>query len=91
MWRPHPAKAAYTGYDAVQLLPVEPTIEYRREDTSTADHRPPQEVVMVAHMGGAPMTVNLGDWLQLDMAAWQVALTTPGLELGSQPEDAVRL
>ncbi|MEL6260674.1 MAG: glucosylglycerol hydrolase [Cyanobacteria bacterium J06626_6] len=26
-------EAVYAGYDAIQLLPVEPTIEYRREDT----------------------------------------------------------
>jgi hypothetical protein len=40
-----------------------------------------QEVVMVAHMGGAPTQVNLGDWLQLDPDDWQVALATPGLGL----------
>ncbi|MEL7143230.1 MAG: glucosylglycerol hydrolase [Cyanobacteria bacterium J06573_11] len=28
-----PEEAVYAGYDAVQLLPVEPTIEYRREET----------------------------------------------------------
>lgn len=26
------------------------------------------------------MTVNPGDWLQLDMDDWQVALATPGLK-----------
>ena len=26
-------EAVYAGYDAIQLLPVVPTIEYRREDT----------------------------------------------------------
>ena len=30
-----PEEAVYAGYDAIQLLPVEPTIEYRREDTSS--------------------------------------------------------
>ena len=29
-----PQEAVYAGYDAIQLLPVVPTIEYRREDTS---------------------------------------------------------
>lgn len=38
-----------------------------------------QEVVMVSHMGGDPMVVHLGDWLQLDMDQWQVAIATPGL------------
>jgi hypothetical protein len=37
------------------------------------------EVVILTHMGGDPMVVNPGDWLQLDMAAWQVALASPGL------------
>jgi hypothetical protein len=35
---------------------------------------------MVAHMGGKPMTVNLGDWLQLDMDDWTIALASPGLK-----------
>ncbi|MBE9064513.1 alpha-amylase [cf. Phormidesmis sp. LEGE 11477] len=30
-----PEEAVYAGYDAIQLLPVEPTIEYRREDTQS--------------------------------------------------------
>jgi len=30
-----PAEENYVGYDGVQLLPVEPTIEYRREDDNT--------------------------------------------------------
>ena len=41
----------------------------------------PQEVVMLAHMGGDPMTVSPGDWLQLDIDQWQVALASPGLKL----------
>ncbi|WP_317135053.1 glucosylglycerol hydrolase [Leptolyngbya sp. BL0902] len=39
----------------------------------------PQEVVLITHMGGDPVTVTLGDWLQLDLNEWQVALSTPGL------------
>jgi hypothetical protein len=42
--------------------------------------RSPQEVVMVSHMGGKPMTINPGDWLQLDMDDWRVALASPGLK-----------
>nr|WP_278003293.1 glucosylglycerol hydrolase [Nodosilinea sp. TSF1-S3] len=53
---------------------------YRIEPHST-DGQAPQEVAMVAHLGGAPTTVTLGDWLQLDLGAWQVGLATPGLEL----------
>ena len=32
---------------------------------------------MVSHMGGKPLTVNLGDWLQLDMDDWKIALALP--------------
>jgi len=39
------------------------------------------EVVMIAHMGGEPMVVNPGDWLQLEMTEWQVAVASPGLNL----------
>ncbi|MFE4106693.1 glucosylglycerol hydrolase [Almyronema epifaneia] len=42
-------------------------------------NRPPQQVVMIAHMGGEPMEVTPGDWLQLDMAQWQVAIASPEL------------
>ncbi|MDJ0704426.1 MAG: glucosylglycerol hydrolase [Leptolyngbyaceae cyanobacterium MO_188.B28] len=42
---------------------------------------PPEQVVMIAHMGGEPMTVTLSDWLQLDMTQWQVAIATPGLDI----------
>jgi hypothetical protein len=33
------------------------------------------------------MTVNPGDWLQLDMAEWQVALATPGIDLKADLKD----
>ncbi|WP_410510645.1 glucosylglycerol hydrolase [Nodosilinea sp. E11] len=59
---------------------------YRIEPHPPGD-RAPQEVVMVAHMGGAAMTVNLGDWLQLDLGAWQVGLATPGLALSDHPDE----
>ncbi|MEM6592219.1 MAG: glucosylglycerol hydrolase, partial [Cyanobacteria bacterium P01_C01_bin.73] len=38
------------------------------------------QVVVIAHMGGAPMKVTLGDWLQLDMKDWTVAIATPDLD-----------
>ena len=38
-----------------------------------------QEVAMIAHMGGDPMVVHLGDWLQLNLDNWQIAVATPGL------------
>jgi hypothetical protein len=50
-----------------------------RIEPEIADNRLPQEVVMLAHMGGDPITVTPGDWLQLDLEEWQVALASPGL------------
>ncbi|MGF1536364.1 MAG: glucosylglycerol hydrolase [Elainellaceae cyanobacterium] len=46
----------------------------------------PKQVAFVCHMGGAPMTVTLADWLQLNLREWKVALTTPGLDLGDSIE-----
>ncbi|MBT9310871.1 glucosylglycerol hydrolase [Leptothoe kymatousa] len=39
-----------------------------------------EPIVMVAHMDGAPLTIELGDWLDLNMDDWQVAIATPDLE-----------
>ncbi|WP_041699004.1 glucosylglycerol hydrolase [Thalassoporum mexicanum] len=39
------------------------------------------KVAMVAHMGGAETTITLGDWLQLDLNKWQLAIASPGLEV----------
>ncbi|MGQ4647074.1 glucosylglycerol hydrolase [Lyngbya aestuarii] len=41
-----------------------------------------EQVAMVAHMGGESKTITLGDWLQLDLAEWRVAIASPGLESG---------
>ncbi len=46
-----------------------------------------KQVAMVTHMGGEPLNITLGDWLQLDLAEWRVAIATPGLELGDTVED----
>jgi hypothetical protein len=43
---------------------------------------PDEQVAMVAHMGGDPLTITLGDWLQLDLSQWRVAIASPGLEKG---------
>ncbi|MFP4135359.1 MAG: glucosylglycerol hydrolase [Halothece sp.] len=44
-------------------------------------HSPEEQVAMVTHMGGDPITVTLGDWLQLDLNHWKIAITSPGLEV----------
>ena len=70
-----------TGRDRFnRISDDERTIFYGyRVEPNPAEGHPPQEVVMMAHMGGEPMTVNPGDWLQLDMDDWQVVLASPGL------------
>ncbi|MGB7274533.1 MAG: glucosylglycerol hydrolase [Geitlerinemataceae cyanobacterium] len=44
-------------------------------------------IAMVAHMGGDPMTVNLGKWLGLNLEQWQIAVASPGLEDNGNLED----
>jgi len=39
-----------------------------------------EQIAMVAHMGGEPITITLGDWLQLDLDEWRVELASPGLD-----------
>ncbi|MEO0409217.1 MAG: glucosylglycerol hydrolase, partial [Cyanobacteria bacterium P01_A01_bin.135] len=47
----------------------------------------PKRIAFVCHMGGDPMTVTLGDWLQLDWREWQIALATPGLSVGGSADE----
>ena len=63
------------------------TIFYGYRSEPHAEHSPAKEVVILTHMGGDPMVVNPGDWLQLDMAEWQVALATPGIDLKDEVKD----
>lgn len=58
---------------------------YRSEPHPSDDR--PNEVVLISHMGGEPMTVNPGDWLQLDMAQWQVTLASPSLNVQRDLKD----
>ncbi|MDY6937847.1 MAG: glucosylglycerol hydrolase [Cyanobacteriota bacterium] len=37
-------------------------------------------IAMVAHMGGEPMQVKLGDWLGLNLKQWQVEIASPGID-----------
>lgn len=53
------------------------------EAEQTSQH----QVAMVAHMGGDPLTITLGDWLQIDMAEWRVAVMSPGVALGEADAD----
>ncbi|MEC4805471.1 MAG: glucosylglycerol hydrolase [Jaaginema sp. PMC 1079.18] len=40
-----------------------------------------ERVAMVAHMGGDAVTVKLGEWLQLDLEEWEVAIASEGLKV----------
>jgi hypothetical protein len=44
-------------------------------------------VVMVAHMGGKPITVQLKKWLHLDLSAWEVAIASPQLQADNGLDD----
>ncbi|WP_443029201.1 glucosylglycerol hydrolase [Spirulina sp. CS-785/01] len=45
-----------------------------------------ERIAMVTHMGGDPATINLGEWLQLDLSEWQVAIASPGVEIDNLEE-----
>lgn len=38
-----------------------------------------EQVAVATHMGGDPLTVTLGDWLQLDLDEWTVEIASPGV------------
>lgn len=63
------------------------TIFYGYRSEPHPDVAPGHEVVILTHMGGDPTMVYPGDWLQLDMAEWQVAIATPGLDLKAAVKD----
>lgn len=46
-----------------------------------------EAIAMVTHLEGDPITVTLGDWLQLDMNEWEVAIASPGLETETKLAD----
>ncbi|MDA0674470.1 MAG: glucosylglycerol hydrolase [Cyanobacteria bacterium] len=58
---------------------------YRSQPHAEGDR--PDEVVLISHMGGEPMTVHPGDWLQLDMGQWQVTLASPGVNVQRDLKD----
>jgi hypothetical protein len=49
--------------------------------TAPATDTTPHQIAMVAHMGGDSLVATLGDWLQIDLAEWRVAIASPGLAL----------
>ena len=45
---------------------------------------PSKQIAIIAHMGGNPTRINIGELLGLDLTQWQIAIATPGLELGDR-------
>ena len=39
-----------------------------------------EQIAMVSHLEGKPITVTLEDWLQLDMDEWEIAIASPQLK-----------
>ena len=60
----------------------ERTIFYgvRTQPSKSAKTQLPQQVAMVAHMAGAPTTLNLEELLGINVDEWQVTITSPSLE-----------
>jgi hypothetical protein len=46
-------------------------------------HPSSRQVAMVAHMGGDPLTVTLGDWLQVDLEEWRVVIASPQVNIST--------
>jgi hypothetical protein len=66
-----------------RLSNEERTVFYgiRTQPSKSAKTQLPQQVAMVAHMGGAPTTVNLENLLGIHEHEWQVTITSPSLEV----------
>lgn len=47
-------------------------------------------IAMVAHMGGDPLTVELREWLGIDLKQWKVAVASPGLDRDGNLDDPNR-
>lgn len=63
------------------------TVFYGYRSEPHPEGQTPDEVVVLTHMGGDSTVVNPGDWLQLDMSEWQVALATPGIDVEADVQD----
>ncbi|MEY2984446.1 MAG: hypothetical protein RLZZ568_1063, partial [Cyanobacteriota bacterium] len=61
-----------------------------RTNPDTLDNDRPEKVVMITHMEGEPAIVTPGDWLQLDLDEWEVAIATPRVNVDSTA-DSLRI
>ena len=44
-------------------------------------------ILMVAHMGGKPLSIQIEDWLGITMQDWEVAIATPDLHIDTELKD----
>ena len=65
----------------------EQTVFYGLRTAPAEEGAAKYQVAMVTHMGGEPLDVTLGDWLQMDVEDWQVAIASPPVAL--KPGDTV--
>jgi len=65
----------------------EQTVFYGLRTAPAEEGAAKYQVAMVTHMGGEPLDVTLGDWLQMDVEDWQVAIASPPVDL--KPGDTV--
>ncbi|MEB3160818.1 MAG: glucosylglycerol hydrolase [Synechocystis sp.] len=61
-----------------------------RTNPDTLGDEHPEKVVMITHMEGEPAIITPGDWLQLDLNEWEVAIATPGVNVDSTA-DSLRI
>jgi hypothetical protein len=52
-----------------------------RSDSTLEPDASSEQVAMIAHLGGEPLTIELKEYLELDLSQWRVAIATPGLNL----------
>ena len=57
--------------------------------TNPANHK--EKIAMVVHLEGEPREINLADWLQLDLAEWELALNTPSFPETNDKADLAQI
>ncbi|MEO0352433.1 MAG: glucosylglycerol hydrolase [Cyanobacteria bacterium P01_A01_bin.15] len=78
-----------TGYDRFNRISDDRrTVFYGlRSNPNKSDG---SSILMVAHMGGEPLEIQLEEWLGLPMDDWEIAIATPDLAFDTAPKDFKR-
>jgi hypothetical protein len=76
-----------TGLDRFNRISTDQqTVFYGLRSAPPEQPASAQQVILIAHMGGEPITLNGADLLQIDLADWQVAIASPGVQLDGVDE-----